>query len=855
MNSLFREETKTVTNKLDIATLHALQCKACPLALVKENLNPDMKPTGAARPLIYVLGEGPGRQEDEEAKQFIGESGRMLRSHIPGDYKSKLRFNNVVRTRPPDNRNPTWVEIECCRPSIIKDIEQTKPRAIFGFGNVPLEWVCGFTGITVWRGRKMPVKIGTHSCWYYPMLHPAFLLRRKHSGDSISEDERVFGMDIERACAEIEYLPQPIVHTSQDVWRNVNCITDSLRDVEEALRWAAGQSNIGLDYETNRLRPYSEGAKLLTAAVGNDREVFAFPFDHPEAVWTPKERKRLAEVWCTFLWAPKPIKFVHNLAFELEWTGVMFGTEYVRAGKWECTAANACILDERKGKNKPGCFSLEFLVQLYFGINLKKLSNVDLTDLENTPLDVVLRYNGGDARGHCWLGVEQRKEIAEEELQEAALLAQRRVPTVVLTQIKGVPVNQKECTALRKKYGDRLKDLYVEIAAVDVVKKFAKQRGQAFKPLSNPDVLYVFKDMLGCEECAVTDKYSKKVKYSADEEVLAKIDHLLARLLLQLRKANKRKSTYIDPLYTGPREKNESKNCVVYPDNLTHAIFNTIFSEAGRLSCEDPNWQNVPKRDDEAKELRKQVTAKKGHVILAVDYGQIEARVIAMFTKDKNFCKALWERYDVHMEWAKRVAMAYPARIGGKKNLTDKGVMKTFRTDIKNQWTFPLFFGAQLDSVAGYLNIPAGEIEDEYEKFWDQFSGVKQWQEDLLDFYRKYGYVECLTGRRRRAPLRLNQVINSPVQGTAAEIVMDGMCRVSEIGDMELQPNINIHDDLTYCDVPVERVDDIAERVIHEMLAVPFPWVNVPITVEASIGPNWLEMEEFGTFSSDTWSK
>jgi DNA polymerase I-like protein with 3'-5' exonuclease and polymerase domains len=132
---------------------------------------------------------------------------------------------------------------------------------------------------------------------------------------------------------------------------------------------------------------------------------------------------------------------------------------------------------------------------------------------------------------------------------------------------------------------------------------------------------------------------------------------------------------------------------------------------------------------------------------------------------------------------------------------------------------------------------------------------VKDWQETQIDFYNKYGYVECLTGRRRRGPLSVNKVLNSPIQGTAAEIVMDAMCRLSELNDWELQPEINIHDDLTWVRVPEKKVETIAEKIITVMLDVPFDWVNVPITVEASVGDNWMEMDEFGAFSSDEWSK
>ena len=242
-------------------------------------------------------------------------------------------------------------------------------------------------------------------------------------------------------------------------------------------------------------------------------------------------------------------------------------------------------------------------------------------------------------------------------------------------------------------------------------------------------------------------------------------------------------------------------------------------------------------------------------MVLTFDYGQIEARVIAAATKDKNFTKALWENYDVHMEWAERIAHDYPDRIGGEQNLTDKEVMKTFRTDIKNQWTFPLFFGSKLESAAGYLNIPMSVLRKHYREFWKEFEGVAAWQEQQLKFYREHGYVECLTGRRRRGPLTTNQILNAPIQGSAAEIVLDAMSRLSETNDVELQPEFQIHDDFTFLRVPEERCDVIAEKVLDIMLVVPFDWMDVPVTVELSYGPNWADTKEIGVYSSITWKK
>jgi DNA polymerase-1 len=373
--------------------------------------------------------------------------------------------------------------------------------------------------------------------------------------------------------------------------------------------------------------------------------------------------------------------------------------------------------------------------------------------------------------------------------------------------------------------------------------------------------------MLGLSEVWVTDKFTKEKKFTTEEAVLNEVikNHpeksdavQLVKALIELREASGTKSKYIDALKIG------EENCVVYPDGLIHTNFNTFFAETGRLSSDDPNLQNFPKRDAETKEVRRSLAAGPGQLDLTFDYGQIQARAIAMLSLDKVFIKALWERWDVHGDWAKRLAYEYPSRIGGKKFLTDKKVMKDFRTDIKNQWTFPLFFGATARSVSGYLQIPQDIIEEQIEEFWKMFPEAKNWQDNLIRFYQKNGYVECMTGRRRRGPLTTNQLINAPVQGTAAEIVLDAMSRLSEMGDPEVQPEINIHDDFTFLRVPVERVDAIAEKVIDAMLRVPFKWAHiVPITVEMSMGKNWCDLEELkddagktvSVYSSDDWGK
>ena len=847
----------------DYALLRRLGCRACPLAKIADNKHPRMEASGAARPLVYLLGEGPGKTEDDEGEQFVGESGQILRAGIPRGYRDKVRFNNCVRTRPPKNRTPTQVELECCRDSVAADIARARPRVIVGLGNVPLEWVSGFTGISVWRGRRMPVRVDTHACWYYPITHPAAILHKEKISSRAAEDERwLFAMDMRRVFDELEALPAAVVHDLSDARSGIETITGhesgDLRRLEDALAWAVAAEVVGIDYETRGLRPYAADARLLSGAVSDGARSVAVAFDHPDAGWDERDKLRVRELWAEFLRRARGVKVAHNLSFELEWTGVEFGADLVRAGKWECTQVRASILDERSrgGRRSEGPLSLAFLTQQYFGMSVKDAFQIDREDLYNTPLELVLRYNCPDARYAVLLWREQGAGLRAQGLGAACELALRRVPTLVLTQMRGVPVSQEVVGELTSKYERKIEKLGREIAALDVVKKYKRAHGE-YKPLAPEQALEVFHKMLGRRECEVYDKYSKATKLTVKQPLLEVIDHPLAKLTLELREVFKLYSTYAKPFKT--------PSPIVYPDGLLHASFNTMFAETGRLSCDSPNLQNIPKRTDAGKEIRRVIVAPLGHVIVAIDYGQIEARVVAMFTRDKRFCAALWERYDIHMEWAERIARDNPDVVGGRKNLSDKAKMKWFRGEVKSLWTFPLIYGASLSSVAGYLKMDESRVKPHYNQFWRELSGVAEWQEAQLSSYKKLGYVECLTGRRRRVgrpknssgglyvPLSTNQILNSGVQGTAAEIVMDAMARISESGISEIHPDINIHDDLTFVRVPAKRVDDFAERVITYMLDVPFDFVNVPITVEMTMGRDWMNMKSAGDFSSDEW--
>ncbi len=676
---------------------------------------------------------------------------------------------------------------------------------------------------------------------------------------SYSEDERMFDLALKRAFAELEDLPPAHAHTEAEARADVEvmlaCDDADAGYIEEFLTWAGEQEFSGLDFETNRVRPYRKDSVIATASVSAAGRTIAFPIDHPEARWSTANRQRVWDALGMFIRDHKGRCAVQNLAFELEWIGVLFGREYIRSALWDDTMSQAFVLDQRMGPDPGGedddgimtCFGLGFLTLLHFGIDIKPLSNVDTSNILGTPLRQVLPYNGIDAKYHLLL-----RNAQDALLRRDGLLSVYednhlpRIATSVLTQIKGVPIDNDVAEKLQSEYQAQIKELTKKIEALPIVKEFFRQKGERFKPTSNSHMTIMCRDILKSDAGAKVTNFGgiKKVSYSVNETTLKKIGHEVTKLTLELRSVSKLESTYVWP----------ASSPLVYPDGLLHPQLNTVRTRTSRLSSSDPNEQNIPKRDGEQKKVRKQIAAKKKQLLLSLDQGQIEARVFAMASKDKVFTQSLWENIDVHADEARHLAMAYPSRIGGKSFLNDKEVMDKFRDSVKGGWVFALFFGAQLSTAAAQVEIPEEYLRKEYDRFWSTFSGVYDWQQRNAAFYREHGYVEMLTGRRRCGPLSANKTINTPIQGTAGEIVMDSMNRISVFAenDWDKHPYMMIHDDLGFI-APENRVDDIAEMAITEMTRPAFDFINVPLVVELSIGENLYDMKKAGKFSSVDW--
>jgi len=398
--------------------------------------------------------------------------------------------------------------------------------------------------------------------------------------------------------------------------------------------------------------------------------------------------------------------------------------------------------------------------------------------------------------------------------------------------------------------GDRMKEIAREMRDLPEVKALERRTGKIYDPGKDQQNVILYRDILGCDQVRIVDEQTGATKMSTKEEVLRTIPPEVSKhpqLLIEFRSTRTIKSTFLDSL---PR--------LLYPDGRLHPSVNDKFTATGRLSTEQPNEQNFPKH--KLPHVRSVIVARPGCVLLSGDYGAIEYRVIGMASEDKRICDALSKGEDVHREWAlyfleefgreitDGILMHYYA-LFRPDQITWEGdaYVKQLRQAVKNQWVFPRFFGSGDKACARYLGVPFEVAQDAGRAFWDEFNGVRKWQKKVVDRYERKGYVEMLSGRRRRAPMPPPEIINAIPQGGAAEIELDAMARLSEAG---YQASINVHDDLVF-EFPADRLEEEVPRIAEIMCCSPYEWTTaVPLIVEFSVGGTWYNMDDIGVYSS-----
>ncbi len=323
---------------------------------------------------------------------------------------------------------------------------------------------------------------------------------------------------------------------------------------------------------------------------------------------------------------------------------------------------------------------------------------------------------------------------------------------------------------------------------------------------------------------------------STDAEVLEELAsrnlHPLPDLLLQYREIGKLFSTYVKaiPLLANPKS------------HKIHTHFNQNVAATGRLSSTDPNLQNIPVRSDLGKKVRRGFIASPGHVLVGADYSQVELRLLAHFSQDKTMIHAFKNDQDIHAQTASEV-MGIPL----------KDVTSSDRSNAKAV-NFGLMYGQSSFGLAKALRISRSEAKDYITKYFEKFSQIKSYLDGLKEEAEKTGYAITLHGRRRYLPdinssnrtIKANaerMAINSPIQGTAADILKLAMIEIEkrlENSKLDALMLLQVHDELIF-DVPENQADELAALIKECMENV--VELSIPLRVDVGIAKNWFELK------------
>ena len=527
-------------------------------------------------------------------------------------------------------------------------------------------------------------------------------------------------------------------------------------------------------------------------------------------------------------------KIGHNLKFDigvLQWQGISISTPV-----FDTMLAHSLIEPDQRHKMDYLAESILGYTPIsydsVFGKDGEKSGQMNLfgeaemagEDTSGPAFDDIAQYACEDADVTWQLAAILKEKV--EELEQHCVLYEIEnplVPVLVNMEAEGIRVDPTTLgeigTTLGKKIDEMEKAVY-EAAGTQFNLNSPKQVGE---------VLF--------DKMHLVDK-PKKTKtgqYKTDEQTLRSLaaSHDVVRDLLSYREAAKLKSTYVDAL----------PDSIFQGTGRIHTTFHQLMTATGRLASNNPNLQNIPIRSDQGREIRRAfIPRSKEFTILAADYSQIELRVMASLCGDKAMIEAFNNGLDIHTATAARVFDIEPEEVPSHMRRTAKMV------------NFGIIYGISAFGLSQRLNgeISRSEASQIIEEYFKQYPGVKDFQSSTIEQAKSDGYVETMTGRRRylrdivsrngtiRAAAE-RTAINTPIQGSAADMIKIAMVNVSNLldsGNYETRMLLQVHDELVF-DLHQDEREELVPKIEEAMMeALP---LSVPVVVESGTGDNWLE--------------
>lgn len=462
-------------------------------------------------------------------------------------------------------------------------------------------------------------------------------------------------------------------------------------------------------------------------------------------------------------------------------------------------------------------------------IPITEYSNVDAKDFKTTfgkaHIETLLVGEFAGYLSKIGLGIlaiydEINHILHKEELYDILIQNEMPlIPVLSLMERKGIKID----VSYFKNYSSELEK---ELAKIE--KAIYEEAGEEFNinsPKQLGDILFVKMNLPSGKKT--------KTGYSTDVMVLEDLEsygYNIARLLLDYRKLNKLKTTYVDTLPN-----------LVDSNSRIHTSFNQIGTATGRLSSSDPNLQNIPVKTDDGIKIREGFVAEEGKVLMSIDYSQVELRVLTSMSKDENLIEAYREEKDLHDLTARRIF-----------NLSDSDDVTREQRTIAKIINFSIIYGKTAFGLAKELKIPVKDASEYIKKYFEQYPRVTTFEKEVIEFGEEHGYVKTLFGRKRyisgidsknktiKAQAE-RMAVNTVIQGTAAEVLKKVMLKVYETlkdkDDIALL--LQVHDELIF-EVEESSVEKYSE-ILADIMKNTVKLEDVNLNININIGKNWAE--------------
>ncbi|MDQ1302836.1 MAG: polymerase [Pseudomonadota bacterium] len=605
-------------------------------------------------------------------------------------------------------------------------------------------------------------------------------------------------------------LPDPVTRNYQTIF-STEQLSDWLQRIESAELVAFDTETTSLDYMQ---------AEIVGLSFALDAGDAAYlPLAH-RYVGAPDQLDRSDTLAKLKPWLENPA--AHKVGHHLKYDAHVLANHGIRlAGMRHDTMLESYVLDSTATRH-----DLDSVAKKYLGVDTIHFEDVAGKGAKQITFDQVSveqagEYAAEDAditlRLHRQLWPQLAAVPGLVELYE--YIEQPLVPVLTRMEETGVLVDTRLLRTMSGEFAEKM-------AALE--KAAHHEAGHPFN-LNSPKQLQA---VLFDELKLPVRQYTPTKQPSTNEDALAELadEYPLPRLILDYRSLSKLKSTYTDKL----------PELVCARTGRIHTSYHQAVAATGRLSSSDPNLQNIPIRSDEGRRIRQAFVARKGCVLLAADYSQIELRIMAHLSGDEGLLGAFAEDRDIHQATAAEVFDTPLAEVSKDQRRSAKAI------------NFGLIYGMSAFGLARQLGISREEAQRYVELYFLRYPGVKAYMERTRAQAREQGYVETVFGRRLYLPdIRARQqaqrqyaersAINAPMQGTAADIIKRAMISTDawlQQSDTGARLIMQVHDELVL-EVPAEHLAAVRSQVVALMSAAAA--LRVPLRVDAGQGANWDE--------------